>query len=133
MFLFFLPIIILRRGSEKHVATAVEGSLDRVLHHTNDEAYGDCLHGHIIADAEERAGHGNKHQRTTRHARGTAGAEGGDETQKDRRCKTDLHTHDVRHGKGKNSDGHGGTVHVDGGTQRNADGIEVLIKTELLA
>ena len=129
----FLPIIILRRGSEKHIATAVEGGLDGVLHHTNDKTYGDCLHGHIVADAEERTRHRNKQQRTTRHARGTASAEGGDETQKDRRSKTDLHTDSMCHGKGKDSDGHGGTVHVDGGAQRNADGIVVLIKVKLLA
>ena len=62
MIFTFIPIIILCRSREEHIASAVECGLDRVLHHADDEADGDCLHGHIIADAEERAGHWNKQQ-----------------------------------------------------------------------
>ena len=58
----FLSIVVFRSSREEHIATAIQGGLDRVLHHTDDEAYGNSLHGHIVADAEERTSHWDEQQ-----------------------------------------------------------------------
>ena len=126
-------VVVLGGGGEEGVAAAVEGRLDAVLHHADDEAYGDGLHGHVVADAEEGACHGDEQQGATGHARGAAGAEGGYHTQEQGRRKRDIQTHRVGHRQREDGDGHRRTVHVDGGAQRYADGVELLVEPQLLA
>ena len=128
-----LAVVVLGGGGEEGVAAAVEGRLDGVLHHADDEAYGDGLHGHVVADAEEGAGHGDEQQASAGHARGAAGAEGGYHAQEQGRGEAHLHTQRMRHRQRKDGDGHRRTVHVDGGAQRDADGVELLVEPQLLA
>ena len=52
-------------GSGKfHVTGGVQRSLNGVLNNANDEANADDLHGNIIGNAKQRAGHGDEQQRT---------------------------------------------------------------------
>ena len=60
MLLALLAVVVLGGGGEEGVAAAVEGGLDAVLHHTDNETYGHSLHGHVVADAEEGACHGDE-------------------------------------------------------------------------
>ena len=58
MLFLFPPFVILGRSGEEHIATGVEGGLHAILDDADDETDCNGLHRHIIADAEERTGHG---------------------------------------------------------------------------
>lgn len=49
----FQPLVHVGSYGEEGIAAGVEGGLNRVLHHTDDESYRHYLHGYIVADAEE--------------------------------------------------------------------------------
>ena len=55
-------VVVFGCGGEEGVAAGIEGGLDAVLNHADNESYGDGTHGHIVADAEERACHGDEQQ-----------------------------------------------------------------------
>ena len=93
-------------GGEEGVAAGVECRLDRILYHADDKADGHSLHGHIVADAEEGAGHGDEQQAASRHARGDAGTEGGYDAEEESRGKADVDAHCVGHREREDSDGH---------------------------
>ena len=61
-------LVILCRSGEEDVAARVQGCLNAVLDHADDKADGDCLHGYVVADVKERAGHRYEQQRTACHA-----------------------------------------------------------------
>ena len=68
-------------GGEESVGGRVEGGFDGVLDDADDEADGDGLHGDVVADAEEGAGHRDEEEGAAGHPGGAAGAEGGDQRQ----------------------------------------------------
>ena len=81
MALVFPAVVELGDGGEEGVAGGVESGFDGVLDYADDEADGDRLHGDVVGDAEEGAGHRDEEEGAAGHARGAAGAEGGDERQ----------------------------------------------------
>ena len=54
------PLVIFRSGGKFHVTGGVQGSFHGILHHADDKADTDHLHGDIIGDAEQAAG--QRHQ-----------------------------------------------------------------------
>ena len=54
-------------GGKFHITGGVQRSLNGVLNNANDEANADDLHGNIIGNAKQRAGHGDEQQRTARN------------------------------------------------------------------
>ena len=56
------PLVIFRSGGKFHVTGGVQGSFHGILHHADDKADTDHLHGDIIGDAEQGAGHGDQQQ-----------------------------------------------------------------------
>lgn len=63
-------------GCEEDICRRVEGRFCRVLEDTDDEADADNLHGNIIGDAEEAAGHGDQQQGPAGDAGSPAGTDG---------------------------------------------------------
>lgn len=120
-------------GGEEHVAAGVERRLDGVLYDADDEADAHGLHGYVVADAEERAGHRHEQQRAAGHARRATGTQRGDDAQQEGRAERHLDAHRMGDGQCHHGDGDGSAAHVDGSTQRNADGVEVLFDAEPLA
>ena len=62
------PLLELRDGGEQRIGRGVDGGLDGVLNDADDEADADDLHGDVIGDAEQGAGHGDEQQRAARNA-----------------------------------------------------------------
>ena len=58
-----------------HVGSGIQAGLHGILDDADDEADTHHLHGDVIADAEQRAGHWNKQQRATGHTGSAACAE----------------------------------------------------------
>ena len=63
-------------GCEEDICRRVEGRFRRVLEDADDEADADNLHGNIIGDAEEAAGHGDEQQGPACDAGSPAGTDG---------------------------------------------------------
>ena len=124
--------MILGGGGKLHVTGRVQGRLHRVLHHADDEADTHHLHGNIIGDAEQGAGHGDQQQGAAGHAGSTAGTQSAHGAQHDGGRQGHLNAQRVGGGQRHDGDGDGGTVHVDGGAQRDGHGIHVLIQPQLL-
>ena len=62
-------------GGKFHVTGGVQRSLNGVLNNANDEANANNLHGNIIGNAKQRAGHGDEQQRTARNTGSAACAQ----------------------------------------------------------
>ena len=62
--LLLLSVVVFSGGGEEYIAAGVEGCLYAVLYHTDDEANSNGLHRHVVANIEERAGHGDEQQRS---------------------------------------------------------------------
>ena len=71
---FLAPLVIFRSGGKFHVTGGVQGSFHGILHHADDEADTDHLHGDIIGDAKQGAGHGDQQRR--RHPERSSPKEG---------------------------------------------------------
>ena len=125
--------MVLGGGGELHVTGRVQGSLNRVLHHADDEADAHHLHGDIVGNAEQGAGHGDQQQGTAGHAGSTAGTQSAHSAQHDGCRQRHLNAQGVSSGQRHDGDGDGGTVHVDGGAQRDGDGVHILVQTQLFA
>ena len=125
--------MILSGGGELHVAGGVQCSLHRVLDHADDEADTDHLHGHIVGDAKQGAGHGDEQQRAAGHAGSAAGAQSGHSAQDDGGGQGHGDAQRVGRSQRHDGDGDSRTIHIDGSAQRDGDGIHILIEAQLLA
>src|SRR5690606_12803214 len=72
-------------------------------------------------------------QRAAGHTRGAAGAECRYHTEQQGGGQVHADTQGMHGGQGQYADGHGRASHVDGGTQRNGDGVGVLVQAQTLA
>ena len=117
----------------ENIAGGVQSSLNGVLNNADDEA--DCydLHGDIIGDTEEGAGHRDEEQGAAGNTGSTAGTEGGQDGEDDSGGQVDDDAHGVGGSQSHDSDGDSCTVHVDGSAERNGYGVVVFVQTELLA
>lgn len=78
-----------RSRREEDVAGAVQRGLAGVFQNADDEADADDLSGKVIADAERSAGYRDQQQGTAGHAGSAAGADGGNDAEKERCRKID--------------------------------------------
>ena len=129
----FFPLEELRRRGEDHVARGIEGGLEGVLNDAHDEAHADDLHRDIIGNAEERAGKRNQKERAAGDAGSAAGREGRDDAEEQRDRQGDLRSYRVGGGQRKGGDDRCGSVHIDGGAERDRDRVHVLVEAELFA
>ena len=125
--------MILGGRGELHVAGGVQRSLHRVLDHADDEADTDHLHGHIVGDAKQGAGHGDEQQRAAGHAGSAAGTQSGHGAQDDGSRQGHGDAQRVGCGQRHDGDGDSRAIHIDGSAQRDGDGIHFLIEAQLLA
>ena len=120
-------------GGKFHVTGGVQRSLNGVLNNANDEANADDLHGNIIGNAKQRAGHGDEQQRTARNTGSAACAQSRHDGQQDGGRHGDLHAQRVGGSQRHDGDGNGSAVHIDGCAQRDGDGVNILIQAQLFA
>ena len=76
-----LPLVVLGGGGKEDVARGVQSGLQAVLDDAHDKAHAHHLHGNVVGNAEEGAGHGNQEEGTAGHARGAAGGQSGEDGQ----------------------------------------------------
>ena len=62
-------------GRELHIGRGVQAGFHGILDDADDEADAHHLHGDVVADAEQRAGHRDEQQRAACHAGRAACAE----------------------------------------------------------
>ena len=82
--------MILGSGGEEGIGTGVEGRLDGILNHSDDETDSYGLHSYIGRDAEERAGHRHQEKRTACHTRSATGTERRNQAKEEGRGKGGL-------------------------------------------
>ena len=127
------PLLELRDGGEQRIGRGVDGSLERVLNDADDETDADDLHGDVVGDAEQGAGHGDEQQRAARNAGRAARAERRHDRQDDRDGQLHGDAERVHRGERHDRDRDGSAGHVDGRAERDGHGVELLIQTEALA
>ena len=128
---FSFLVVVFGGGGEEHVAAGIEGGFHGVLDNTDDEADGYSLHGHIIADAEERTCQGHQQQRSTSHPGSTASPQCSDDAENERRHETHLHAQCMGDRQCHDSNGDRSPIHIDGSPQRYADRIEILVDAQV--
>ena len=124
---------ILGGGREHHVGRGVQARLAGILDNADDETDADNLHGNIVADAEQRAAHGDEQKCPAGHARRAAGGHGGQHAQDDGRDRVDRQIDGLAGGHGHDRDGDRRAGHVDSGAQRDGHRVVVLVQAELAA
>ena len=117
---------------EEDVCRRVEGRFGRVLEDADDEADADDLHGDIIGDTEEAAGHGDQQQRAAGNAGSTTGTDGRKDAEQEGRREVNGNAQGVDGSQGHDGNGNGCAGHIDGRTERNGDGIRIGIDAEFL-
>ena len=125
--------MIFRSGGKFHVTGGVQGSFHGILHHANDKADTDHLHGDIIGDAKQGAGHGDQQQGAASHAGSAAGTQSTHHRKKDGGGQGHLNAQRIGRSQRHNGNGDGGTIHIDGSAQGDGDGIHILIQPQLFA
>ena len=123
--------MILGGGGKFHVTGRVQRGLYRVLHHADDEAHAHHLHGDVVGDAEQRAGHGDQQQGAASHAGSAAGAQSAHGAQHDGGGQRHLNAQRIGRCQRHDGNGDGGTVHVDGSAQRDGHGVHILVQIQL--
>ena len=129
----FAPLLELRNGGEQRVGRGIDGGLNGVLNDADDEADADDLHGNIVGDAEQGAGHGDEQQRAARNAGRAARAERRHDRQDDRDGQLHGDAERVHRGERHDGDRDGRACHVDGRAEGDGHGVELLIQAEALA
>lgn len=118
---------------KQDVCRRVESRFRRVLKDADDEADADDLHGNVIGDAEEAAGHGNEEQGSSGNAGSTAGTDSRQDAEQEGRRKIYGNAQSVDGCQGHNRNGNGRTGHVDRRPEGNGDRIRIRVDAEFFS